>query len=275
MKTLYVTDLDGTLLNSEKQLTDYSASVINRFIAQGGLFSVATARMAYGCDEKLAAINLNVPGIIMNGACLYSFAGKKYLDTCTINPANIQLVEDVFDRNGCNAFFYAYNDNAMSIFYKMDPQPEDVQYLSKRAKEYCREISQVKSYAAAAQGRDIVYIASTGSREKIEAVGNDIQSIPGIASTMYLNIYNGLYCLEIFDVQANKANALLRLKRLLGVDKVIAFGDNHNDTEMMRIADQCYAPDNAVDEVKAMADEILESCDNDGVARFLQQKYDL
>jgi hydroxymethylpyrimidine pyrophosphatase-like HAD family hydrolase len=90
---------------------------------------------------------------------------------------------------------------------------------------------------------------------------------------MYLNIYNGLYCLEIFDVQANKSNALLRLKRLLGVDKVIAFGDNHNDTEMMRIADHCYAPDNAVDDVKAMANEILDSCDNDGVARFSQRKY--
>jgi hydroxymethylpyrimidine pyrophosphatase-like HAD family hydrolase len=157
IKALYITDLDGTLLNSEKQLTDNSAGVINRFIAQGGLFSLATVRMAYGCDEKLAAINLNVPGIIMNGACLYSFAGKKYLDTCTINLANIQPVEDVLDRNGCNAFFYGYNDNAMSISYKMEPQPEDVQYLSKRAKEYCREISQVKSYTAAAHGRYCLY----------------------------------------------------------------------------------------------------------------------
>ena len=53
MRTLYISDLDGTLLNSRKEITDYSSEIINSCIASGVLFSIATARMPYGCDYRL------------------------------------------------------------------------------------------------------------------------------------------------------------------------------------------------------------------------------
>jgi 5-amino-6-(5-phospho-D-ribitylamino)uracil phosphatase len=275
MKPLYVSDLDGTLLNSEKVLTEFTANVINRFIAHGGLFTIATARMAYGCDKKLSSINLNIPGIIMNGACLYSFKDKKYLGVQTIEADRIQQIENVLDEHSCNAFMYAFDHEAMSIYYKQKPLEQDSQYLSKRAQDACREIRQVGSYSQAAGSRQIVYFASTGSEEMIRKVFNDLTKISSVESVMYLNIYNGLYCLEVFDEKANKANALMRLKQMLQVDAITAFGDNHNDISMMHAADFCFAPENAVDEVKKIANGMIESCDNYGVARFIQQKYDL
>ena len=89
----------------------------------------------------------------------------------------------------------------------------------------------------------------------------------------YLNIYNGFYCLEIFDKDASKANALKRLKSIVGADEVIVFGDNHNDIDIMQAADKSYAPENAVNEVKEIATGIIDSCDEDGVAKFIKQKY--
>ena len=53
MKTLYISDLDGTLFNKSKKISIFTADVINKCIEEGMLFSVATARMPYGCDYRL------------------------------------------------------------------------------------------------------------------------------------------------------------------------------------------------------------------------------
>jgi Cof subfamily protein (haloacid dehalogenase superfamily) len=275
LKALYVTDLDGTLFNSEKMVSKYSVDIINRFIAQGGLFTIATARMAYECDEKIREITLTVPGIIMNGACLYSFNERKYVDVQAMEQAKVREIEEIFETQNCNAFMYAFEKNALSIFYKTEPDVYETSHLSKQALEECREIRQIDSYTRTARDRQIILFASKGCREKIESVWEKVQAVKGIEASMYTNIYNGQYCLDIFDEKANKANALLRLKRLLAVDEITAFGDNHNDVSMLRIADYCYAPENAVEEVKKMVNGIIESCDDDGVARFIQRKYGL
>lgn len=275
MKTLFVSDLDGTLFNSEKVVSHYSADMINRFIAQGGLFTIATARMAFICDKKLSEINLNLPGIVMNGACLYSFNEKKYMDVQAIEPSRIEEIEKILSDEDHNAYMYAYNNNSLSIFYRSEPTEADVSYVGKYAQEACHEIRQVESFTQTANDRQIIFFASTGSKEKIMHIWDKLKEITGIESVVYSNIYNGLYCMDVFDQKANKANALMRLKKLLQVDKITAFGDNQNDISMMRIADLCYAPENALEEVKLMANEVLDSCDNDGVARFLQCKYNL
>lgn len=275
MKTLYVSDLDGTLFNSEKRITKFTVDVINKFIDQGGLFTIATARMAYGCDYKLREIKLNTPGIIMNGACIYSFDKKKYIDVKTIENAKVIEIEDILDEQDCNAFMYSFEDTALSIYYKIEAGSQDAQYLSKRALEECKEIKKVNSFTRTAKNRQVIYFALTGQERKIQDVWHKVNRIAGIESVMYLNIYNGLYCLEIFDANANKANALLNLKQLLQVDEVVAFGDNHNDIAMMKTADFCFAPENAVIEVKRIANRIIESCDDDGVAKYIKQKYEL
>lgn len=72
---------------------------------------------------------------------------------------------------------------------------------------------------------------------------------------------------------ASKANASLQLKKLLNCDRIIAFGDNKNDLDMFAIADEGYAVDNAVDELKQVATGIIESNENDGVVKWLIQHY--
>ena len=67
MKTLYVSDLDGTLFNKSKKLSEYSVKIINQCIENGTLFTVATARMPYGCDYRLKELHLKTPGILTIG----------------------------------------------------------------------------------------------------------------------------------------------------------------------------------------------------------------
>ena len=70
---------------------------------------------------------------------------------------------------------------------------------------------------------------------------------------------------------AIKANAIRKLKELRGCDKVISFGDAINDIPMFEISDECYAVENAVEELKAVADGVIDSNENDGVAKWLEQ----
>jgi Cof subfamily protein (haloacid dehalogenase superfamily) len=274
MKALYVSDLDGTLFNTEKKVSSFSAGIINKFIIQGGLFTIATARMAYGCDYKLKNINLNIPGIIMNGACLYSFNDKKYIDVKTIENKKVFEIESILDEFDCNAYMYSLEDNEISIFYKSEKEDQDAQYLSRRALEECRETKRVCRLSDEAH-RQVIYFTLTGNERKIQTISDKVKAVKGIESVMYLNIYNGLYCLEIFDDKANKSNALLNLKERVNADEVIVFGDNHNDIGMMQIANSSYAPKNAIDEVKHIATSIIDSCDDNGVAKFIKHKHDL
>ena len=81
--------------------------------------------------------------------------------------------------------------------------------------------------------------------------------------------YQPEYWCELMPREATKANAIIRLKAMLGCDRVVAFGDALNDIPMFQIADECYAVENAVEELKALATGSIASNEQDGVAKWL------
>ncbi len=272
MKTLYVSDLDGTLLNSNKELTPYSADVINACIEKGAAFTVATARMAYGCDYRLAPLRLDMPGIVTNGVFLYDFARKSYLSAHTLPPRRAEQILETFAAHGLSCFVYTFEQDQLSIYYGEKSLEAQTQYFSARALEACGEVALSSDLRARVLERQVVYIAHTGADERLRPVYEEVKRIEGAASAYYLNIYNGLYCLEIFSADASKKAALLKLKEMYSFDELVVFGDNYNDLPMFEIAQRRYVPENGLPEVKARATAILPSCDEDGVARFLAEE---
>ena len=91
---------------------------------------------------------------------------------------------------------------------------------------------------------------------------------------LYKDMYSGDFWFEIQPKLATKGNGILQLKEMLGFDKVVCFGDGVNDKEMFVCADECYAVSNADDELKKIATEIIESNDNDGVAKWILEHYE-
>ena len=82
-------------------------------------------------------------------------------------------------------------------------------------------------------------------------------------------MYRPEYWCEIMPAKASKSNAIKKLKDMWGCTKVVSFGDAVNDIPMFKISDECYAVENAVDELKAVATGIIESNEEDGVAKWL------
>jgi hydroxymethylpyrimidine pyrophosphatase-like HAD family hydrolase len=85
----------------------------------------------------------------------------------------------------------------------------------------------------------------------------------------FRDLYSGERWFEILPRNATKANAILKLKEMLGCDRIVCFGDAENDLSMFRIADESCAMANAVDEVKSVATRVIGSNEEDGVARYL------
>ena len=84
MKTLYITDLDGTLLHSDATLSEYEVAKIKEFYEKGVLFSVATARSMITGGQVLKGIPLSAPAVLMNGVFVYDFTESKVIKYCEI-----------------------------------------------------------------------------------------------------------------------------------------------------------------------------------------------
>lgn len=272
MKTLYISDLDGTLFNKDKKISAYTAQVLNECIRKGMLFSVATARMPYGCDYRLKEIKMNTPGILTNGVFIYDFKTKSYVSAEGIITGAARKAIQVFKENGLSCFVYIFQNNNISIYYDDKKLEGQTQYYSDRALENCKEVRMVGNYEEILNEGDVCYLTYTGEKEELATVCRQLDMIRGVSYSFYLNIYNGLYCLEVFSDKANKQNALIRLKEIVKCDEIVVFGDNLNDIPMIEIADRSYAPANALEEVKEIVDGILENCDHDGVAKMLERE---
>ena len=79
MNELFISDLDGTLLNSNAELTDFTVNTINSLIEKGMFFTYATARTEYSAGNITKRLNINVPCIVNNGAEIYDRQSGKYV----------------------------------------------------------------------------------------------------------------------------------------------------------------------------------------------------
>ena len=274
MKTLYLSDLDGTLLNTKKRITPKTAELLNACVEKGLQFSVATARMPYGCDYRLSELKINTPGILTNGVFLYDFTQKRYIDVEAMEQKAALAALDCFAGHDTGCFLYLFSQDAISLYYNRPELTEQTQYYSERALQSCPTVECHPNLSELVKdGGNAVYLAATGAQEALAPIDEAIRKIPGLETAFYLNIYNGLYCLEVFSSKATKKNALQKLKARYGFDEVVVFGDNLNDLSMIEIADRSYAPANALEVVKEQVTAVLEDCDHDGVARFLAQEF--
>lgn len=275
MKTLYVSDLDGTLFNKKKKISPYSADVINQCIKKGMDFTIATARMPYGCDYRLKDIQMKTPGILTNGVFIYEFSKQEFCFTETIETVAAKTGVQVIRDAGLSCFVYLFKAGTISIYYNDKSLEEQTQYYSDRALAACGEVCLTDDLDGIWSKGEPVYLALTGTEEKLKPVCEKLDRVSGISYVCYLNIYNGLYCLELFSEHASKQNALKRLKEDGGYDELVVFGDNLNDLSMIEIADRSYAPFNALEVVKERVTGVLDDCSRDGVAKFLAKEWNL
>lgn len=269
MKTLFLSDLDGTLLRSDGTLGVRTKNILNGLIARGMLFSYATARSAETAAPLLEGLNVTLPVIVHNGTALADHASHKILQVECFPPQTAEKVFDSFQSHGLFPISYALIDGKNRFSYCKEScgaaQWEFV--LSRLGDGRAREIFSERD----ALDGDVFYFTCIHEEAKLRPVYEDLKEC--CRCFFGKDFYTGEQWLEVLPKYASKAESAKKLKEMLGCDKIVCFGDARNDLPMFEIADECYAVENAVDELKAVATGIIGANDHDGVAEFLEKYF--
>lgn len=268
MKTLYISDLDGTLLDRTAHLSKKSASVISELINRGMLFTVATARSLSSLNI-LSELDIRLPCVQLNGVLMYDFSKKAYIGCTSIYPEDARMVIDVLRKHNRMSFVYRA-DKEYGIHVEFEQLQNDVEreFFEVRKDNDYKSFCQRERITVSDDDK-IIYFTMVDYKERLAAIYKDICKISGVRATLYRDNYSDLFFLEIFSSRATKARGMLKIKEKLGVDRVVAFGDNLNDIEMLKAADVGIAVGDAVDEAKEAADLVIGNSYEDGVAEYL------
>ena len=276
MKTLYVSDLDGTLLNSNSIVSENSKLIINRGIELGLLFSVATARTPATVMKLLEDVKVQLPMVLMTGALTYDKHRNIYTDVRSFSEKTTEVITGIIEDKGLSAFMYIVDNNHLKVFYKEARSELEKRFIKEREGSPYKTFHIVNSYYKLSHSHVPVLFFIMDDFKKLDALREEIKDIRGINTFCYRDIFDtSKGYLEIFSEGTSKAEAVKRLASAAAADRLIVFGDNLNDLPMFSIADESYAMENAFPEVKAAATGIIKSNDQDGVAEFLKIKHRL
>lgn len=270
-KTLYVTDLDGTLLNKNDRINPKSIEIINSLVEKGMAFTYATARSLVSASVVTQGLSTNIPVIAYNGAFIFQPATGEILSREHFSREEMTYASDLIRTYEISPLVYAFIDGVEKVSWNPARENDGVQrYLSLRRGD--RRLRPVENNAQLYEG-EIFYFTCIGTKEELMPLYEVISKNKQYRCTIQQELYRPEYLCEIMPAGATKANAIRKLKEIRGCDKVISFGDAINDLPMFEISDACYAVENAVEELKAAADGVIGSNENDGVAKWLLEHF--
>ena len=267
IKTLYVSDLDGTLLTYDMNISENSLKIINTLIDEGMLFTYATARSISSASIVAKGLSTKHPIIAYNGAFIVEPDTRKILAKEDFSRAQIEAVMDILSRNHISPLVYSFVDGKERVSWIPNEENEGKKHYidSRKGDKRLRPVAVDEELYKG----EVFYFTCIGEKEELETVYQALKDNENYTCTFQPEIYREEYWLEIMPRKATKANAILKLKKLLGCDRIVSFGDAINDIPMFQISDECYAVENAVGELKKMATAVIESNNNDGVAKWL------
>lgn len=271
MKRLFVSDLDGTLLNSDARISDITADIINREIEQGLEFTISTARTPTTALKIIDRLNLKLPVMMMNGVLIYDMEKKQYMQKAAIDETVVMILLGLIKVKGLSCFLYSLTDNEFAAYYDSVDSTSLNYFRNERIMKYDKKFTEVEDLSLVT-GKDIIYCVLREPKDKLKGLYRELSVVKGVKAEFYRDIYSDdYYMLEIYSDQASKKEALSYLKNAGHYDSVISFGDNLNDKALLAASDYFYAVSNAHPEIQNMADTVIPSNDEDGVARFIEQ----
>ena len=271
IKTLYVTDLDGTLLTPDIKISDFSRKALNSMLDSGENISIATGRSYATAKPFFDQLNLKVPIVLMNGVFIYDTVKHEFVHVNIIEQESAEKMLNVFEEEGRHPFFYTYENGEISAGFTELELEFHRKFYKDRANLSYKRFGKVDKLEIK-PGTDAVYINYVNDRDILIPIYNKIKKIPGVSVVIYPDNYTKYWFLEAFSDKASKGYGVKYLKKITGAEKVVVFGDNRNDLEMFKEADEAFAVEGSSDEVKAAADGVVGSNSEDGVVRYLIQR---
>ena len=261
---IMVFDLDGTLTNSRKEITPYTKEVLTLYQERGGTVVLASGRPAYGVIPLAKELDLAKYGgyiLSFNGGRIMNCRSGEIIYEKTLHHREIQQISDLAATH--DAALVTYADDCL-----VTETPDDL-YILKEAKINHMEVKKVENLAE--------YVDFPVNKCLMTAHGNHLAKVEGkvkeALGTSFSIYRSEPYFLEIMPEHIDKAASLERLLNHLNKDReeMAAFGDGFNDKSMITYAGLGVAMQNAQEAIKAIADYVTLSNDNEGVAYMVNK----
>lgn len=271
---LFVSDLDGTLLNKDQVISDYSKRELNRLINKGVNFAIATARSPATVSDILDGIDIKTPVVLMNGVIIFDIEKKKYIDVKEIDKESVKKIIKILQEYNKTFFLYGIKDDYLWVYHKDFTYDFEREYYEERCNKPLKSFKKVESYLDVLEDNQIInFVFFEDNKLIAEELFEKIMRVKGVTGNCYKDIYNeGAFFLDVYNEEASKANGIKFLADYVEHSKVITFGDGENDVPMFEIADECYALENASDDLKSIATGIIGNNNDDAVIKFLLER---
>lgn len=266
MIKLIALDMDGTLLNENKELMQPQIDAIHQAVEAGVTVVLCTGRPLVGVKPFVEQLGFDTEEeyiIVNNGCSTHSTKDWSLIDWEELSVADIDYLST----------FIENDDVQISLF-----DEEDYFVLAEKANARVNldaglvgMIPQPIDLSEARSGKHRFFEAMfVGEKEHIDAFEN--QHNP-VLSQGYSTVRSQDYLLEILPNGASKATGLKKLADRLGIlpEEIMAMGDANNDLEMIEFAGLGIAMGNANEQVKAIAQDITDTNENNGVAKAIEQ----
>lgn len=263
MYKLIAVDMDGTLLNEQKEITNRCRQAVVELKKKGKKFVLATGRPIHGVMRYLEKLNLfdeNDYVITYNGALVQSTKTKHIIFD---KPLSLDAYRELYELS----LLLKVNIHALTERNVLTPRKS-------RYTELEAEINQMPILVGPVDGVDpsavIVKVMFVDEAELLDAA---LTKLPDWVKEKYTVLRSAPYFLEFLDKSVNKGVGVSVVARQLGLkrEEIICVGDAGNDLDMIRYAGLGVAMGNAFDEIKSAADYVTHSNEEDGVAHVIEK----
>ena len=260
---LIATDLDGTFLNNESEISPFNKEIFDYLANNGVEIILSTGRPFEGMVRYKRHLNNKNNSIVLNGAIITD-SGEKFIYDETLDEETALKVMEIYKKyKRHDIYLHVYSGN------KYIASEEDFYFRRYANKEKLKQIFVGLHNIESFEFSKMLFI---GEHEILERLQEEIR-----ASVKVHTSFSHTSFLEILRDGINKGTALKWLCEKKGIERenVIAFGDNYNDIEMIEFAGVGVAMENGEEEVKQRADYIASDNHSNGVGKFLKDFLDL
>ncbi|MBD5260490.1 MAG: HAD family phosphatase [Bacteroides sp.] len=276
MRTLFVTDLDGTLLGPDRKVSAESVGMINEAIAEGAMFSVATARTPATVGPLLDDVDSPLPFIVMTGAAIWNREDNRYVYAAFHREETAKRLVELYRRHRLSAFIYILgDDNVIHIYHIGDMSDLEREFMEERMHTPYKDFHILDREEGQLPERldKVLLFYSMRPEEEVRRVYDEIKDSDDLRAVFYHDMYGDeIALMEVFGQEASKANAVRRLAEMVGAERIVAYGDNVNDIPILEVADDAVAVANAVEAARLVAGRVIGPNYEDSVAKDIKKQ---
>jgi Cof subfamily protein (haloacid dehalogenase superfamily) len=270
----FLTDLDGTLLQSDATLSEYTINVICNAMKQGIIISYATARSYISSNKIVSVIPWKYPIVLYNGAVIFDPVSSKVIGGYWLDNETTNQIIEIGRKQGLIPFLFALDEEDKErVFHEKLLRMGDLTFYESRPNDPRFGEMSLLECSDAFRTLIVTYI---GLLHELEPLKDEVQRRFGNQVHIHLmkdQYIENHYFLEFSHSKANKKEGLKQWAELMHCmpEDVTAFGDNLNDLGMFETAGTKVAVSNAHPNLIALSTLVVESNDEDGVAKYIHR----